>query len=221
MNKKVVNVLTAVSAVFIIGQASVATVAQAATTDQSEVTESKSTTITLEDGSKATVKFNDDSRMSGTINYEGQTKKYQIKLEDSQCKFYLDNNLIYSLREDGSLISPFVNFSYANGKANFTHNGRKYYYLTTEKYNTYTGQKWINIAKDIIGFIPVIGTVANAVQLVKDLFSQDGQEPKTRWYTVKEYCTKGYQYYAWKTYTYSDSARKHLISVKWTYQQVL
>ena len=38
--------------------------------------------------------------------------------------------------------------------------------------------------------------------------------------TVKEYCTRGYEYYAWKTYTYTDFHRKHLKSDKREYKKV-
>ena len=54
-----------------------------------------------------------------------------------------------------------------------------------------------------------------------DLGVNNEQGRPTKLKTVKEYCTRGYEYYAWKTYTYTDSHRKHLQFVKWEYKKVL
>ena len=58
-------------------------------------------------------------------------------------------------------------------------------------------------------------------RFVVDLGVNNEQGRPTKLKTVKEYCTRGYEYYAWKTYTYTDSHRKHLQSVKWEYKKVL
>lgn len=226
--KKMANRIAVLISALTLGQVCVSTGVQVqAATDASSFKVSNITTkkITLSDGSQAVVHFNNDDHMSGSVDYEGETKKFIIKMTSAGYEVYLDDELVYSTDGNHYLgnvnnVSPFINFSYANGKPNFTHKGRKYYYLTTEKYNTYTGQKWINIAKDLIGFIPIVGNIANTAQLIKDILG-NGEPAKKRWYTVKEYCTWGYEYYAWKTYTYSDAKRKHLISVKWTYEHVL
>lgn len=74
----------------------------------------------------------------------------------------------------------------------------------------------------LLTLIPGVGPYVEGINFLRELYVINfGKRPKEKWYTVKIYCTKGYEYYAWKTYTYKDSARKHLQSVKWVYKKVL
>lgn len=78
------------------------------------------------------------------------------------------------------------------------------------------------ILSTLLTLIPGVGPYVKGINFLRELYVINfGKRPKEKWYTVKIYCTKGYEYYAWKTYTYKDSARKHLQSVKWVYKKVL
>lgn len=186
-------------------------------------------------GEKLDVYPTDSSKMSGKVIFRNKTYNYSIKNNNNVYDFYLNGNKVYSLDLSNTQVpyqgannySPFINFTYANGKVAFRHDGRNYYYLTTEKTNSETIGKLSDASKEIIsillGLIPggagkIVGGILE-LNTLKDIIFRHDSAP--RWYTVKEYCTRGYEYYAWKTYTYSDSKRKHCISVKWTFRKVL
>ncbi len=190
--------------------------------------------VKLINGTEMQILPDNSSKLSGKIKYNGQISSYRIISNNGIYTIYLNNKEVYSVDiNDSQLLttnvggfSPFINFTYANGKVAFKHVGRNYYYLTTEKYNADTLRRLKGTTKDVIigllGFVPVVGPYVSvggfAYSIYNDIF---GRNPKNKWYTVKEYCTRGYEYYAWKTYTYTDSHRKHLQSVKWEYKKVL
>lgn len=186
-------------------------------------------------GEKIDVFPADASKLSGKIKFRDITYNYRITNNNGIYSFFLNNKKVYAINLSNCQVpiqeynnsNPFFSFTYANGKVAFRHAGRNYYYLTTEKTNSETLRKLTDSTKTIIsillGFIPgklgtLIGLATGIYSLKNDIF---GHTPTPRWYTVKEYCTRGYEYYAWKTYTYRDSKRKHCISVKWTFKKVL
>lgn len=189
--------------------------------------------VVLPSGTKIKISPNSYSRLSGKVNYDNQTYNYKFVLNNGNYILYLNNEKVASWDINNSQIlpqsnnfSPFINFTYANGKVAFKHAGRKYYYLTTEKYSGNTLRKLNNATRDIIiglaGFIPVVGPYISGASLGYTIYNDIfGKNPKNKWYTVKEYCTRGYEYYAWKVYTYKDSSRKHLQSIHWEYKKVL
>lgn len=189
--------------------------------------------IHLKSGKSMKILPDNASRMSGKVSYDGQIYSYKFLQSNGKYTLYLNGIRVISIDITNSQISsvnnnytPFFNFTYANGKVAFRHDGRKYYYLTTEKYDGDTLRRLDNATRDIIlglaGFIPVVGPYITAGSIgytvYEDIF---GKQTRNKWYTVKEYCTRGYEYYAWKTYTYSDSSRKHLESVRWEFKKVL
>lgn len=190
--------------------------------------------VKLTDGTEMQILPDNSSKLAGKIKYNGQIYSYRIVSNNGVYTIYLNNEEVYSVDINNSQLpttsvggfDPFINFTYANGKVAFKHAGRKYYYLTTEKYSADTVRRLKGTTKDIIigllGFVPVVGPYVSAggfaYTVYNDIF---GKNPKNKWYTIKEYCTRGYEYYAWKTYTYTDSHRNHLQSVKWEYKKVL
>lgn len=191
--------------------------------------------VKLTNGTEMQILPDDSSRLSGKIKYKGQVFSYRIVSNSGVYTIYLNNREICSADINdsqlptasvGGFFNPFVNFTYANGKVAFKHAGRKYYYLATEKYSADMVRRLTGTTKDIIigllGFVPVVGPYVSAGGLAYTVYNDIfGKSPRNKWYTVKVYCTRGYEYYAWKTYTYTDSHRKHLKSVKWEYKKVL
>lgn len=187
-------------------QATIPTVVNASTTTSSvQVTSSTNNSsqgssdnkwqnITTKSGETMQILPDDPSRMSGKVRYNGEEHSYKITNADGIYTIYLDGDEVCSIdinnsqvpsSQSSSIFSPFINFSYANGKVAFRHAGRKYYYLDTQKYNSESVRKITESGKFILStlltLIPGVGPYVKGINFLRELYVINfGKRPKEK-----------------------------------------
>lgn len=164
-----------------------------------------------------TITYSNHSQTEGTITLGDESHTFVKTFKNWILTVYIDGSEVMTVDVRDAQISPneVAYKTISNGKVSFKHSGRNYYYVNTTKTRTAEIDKTNSDLLYLLNFVPYVGSPLSIVGGIKGLLTKAG---KNRWYTIKMYCTKNYKYYAFKTYTYSNSKRTKLVGSKTTYK---
>lgn len=220
--KVLVPVLSALTICSLIFPASTAFASSTETASNSSSIDTSASASTLtgfdkNSNQQYTITYSNHSQTEGTIRLGNELHTFAKDFKQGVLTVYIDGNEAMTVDVRNAQISPneVAYKTISNGKISFKHSGKSYYYVNTTKTTSAELNHMSGNALFLIGFVPYIGKPLSLVGGLKGLLSKPG---KNRWYTIKTYCTKNYKYYAFKTYTYSNSKRTKLVGTKTSYK---
>lgn len=185
----------------------------------------KESANTDEEGSETApvvhVKDVDGQTIVGDVIEDGVKHSFELTMDGMLMSIIVDGNPIIQLDKTGAWLGTTASLvkSLANGKVNFKHAGRSYYYVNAAKMTSGQMDKYSSIASGIVGALSgLVSGGAGWGFAIAGAIRDTKSSGHNYWYTVKIYCTKNYKYYAFKTYAYKNAERTSLAYTKTKYK---